>query len=283
MHSSSKKALKIVKIGEKLQREAEFYKAEFNKYKGLSNLSRQELQRDHEAIITLFKQIIRVQNPEASGQIQVMTEYFPLLAKSFDLDELQKEVLNNAINLFPIGKLFQSETSSNDPYSFKQAEFMLASVTHLSSVGTLLSLIQNSVNGSGGKVTRDYDLPIEARIFNVLFWFSHYLLRQPDANVAISLIANPGYEHLDPEIVTSLKQIVEKQFPHVPAKYLCAKIEKLRPGMIVAEDIYSEGGVLLLSRNTQLTKSLIDTLWSYTWSVHDQFEVAVLDKKDDDF
>jgi HD-GYP domain-containing protein (c-di-GMP phosphodiesterase class II) len=82
-----------------------------------------------------------------------------------------------------------------------------------------------------------------------------------DPNTATEMISQGSGSAFDPEAVRIFVQSAPKAV--VPGKQKVVPLTELRPGMVLAEGIYSENGMLLIPDGQRLTATYIDKLHNY--------------------
>ena len=75
------------------------------------------------------------------------------------------------------------------------------------------------------------------------------------------MISQGSGSAFDPEAVRIFLRSIPKAA--VPGKQRVVPLDELRPGMVLAEGIYSENGMLLIPDGQRLTATYIDKLLNY--------------------
>jgi hypothetical protein len=82
-----------------------------------------------------------------------------------------------------------------------------------------------------------------------------------DTNEATELICQGSNSAFDPDVVRLFQKAAPKAV--VPGKQREVLLSELVPGMVLAQGIYSENGVLLMPDGQRLTATYIDKLLNY--------------------
>jgi response regulator RpfG family c-di-GMP phosphodiesterase len=103
---------------------------------------------------------------------------------------------------------------------------------------------------ASGKVGKE--LPLGSRLLKAAFDFDSLIARGvPEAQAASHLRSRVGW--YDPDVLTALESLVRRRAePQVREMW----VGELASGMVLAEDVYSSAGVLLLSRGHPITEPL---------------------------
>jgi hypothetical protein len=82
-----------------------------------------------------------------------------------------------------------------------------------------------------------------------------------EPKLATEMISQGSGSAFDPDAVRIFLRSVPKAV--VPGKQRAVRLGELRPGMVLAEGIYSENGMLLIPDGQRLTATYIDKLLNY--------------------
>jgi response regulator RpfG family c-di-GMP phosphodiesterase len=136
----------------------------------------------------------------------------------------------------------------------------LAGFVHrLQSVGSIIRSHHERFDGSGyPDGLKGAAIPWLSRILAVAVAFSE---SQLDAREAAELISRGSSSAFDPEAVRLFQRAAPKAV--VPGKQREVMLAELAPGMVLAQGIYSENGVLLIPDGQRLTSAYIDKLLNY--------------------
>ena len=132
-------------------------------------------------------------------------------------------------------------------------------VHHLTAVGPTIRGHHERFDGTGyPDHLRGENIPWLARLLAVAVAHSESSL---DSKSASEMISQGSGSAFDPEAVRLFLRSVPKAV--VPGKQRAVRLGELRPGMVLAEGIYSENGMLLIPDGQRLTATYIDKLLNY--------------------
>jgi response regulator RpfG family c-di-GMP phosphodiesterase len=136
----------------------------------------------------------------------------------------------------------------------------LAGFVHrLQSVGSIIRSHHERFDGSGyPDGLKGAAIPWLSRILAVAVAFAE---SQLDSKEAAELISQGSGSAFDPEAVRLFQRAAPKAV--VPGKQREVMLSELAPGMVLAQGIYSENGVLLMPDGQRLTSTYIDKLLNY--------------------
>ncbi len=116
--------------------------------------------------------------------------------------------------------------------------------------------------GSGRGVPAGTDLPLTARILRVAVDFESRMSVQKSVERAIGgLRAEVGA--YDPQVLDALATAHELGPVDAGAADRLVDVDGLRPGMVVAEDVYTVDALLLVGRGTEVTDTLLERLKNF--------------------
>jgi response regulator RpfG family c-di-GMP phosphodiesterase len=132
-------------------------------------------------------------------------------------------------------------------------------VHHLTAVGPTIRGHHERFDGTGyPDRLRGADIPWLARLLAVAVAYAECDL---EPKPAAEMISQGGGTAFDPEAVRIFLRTIPKAA--VPGKQRVVPLSDLRPGMVLAEGIYSENGMLLIPDGQRLTATYIAKLLNY--------------------
>jgi hypothetical protein len=132
-------------------------------------------------------------------------------------------------------------------------------IHHLTAVGPTIRSHHERFDGTGyPDGLRGENIPWLARLLAVAVAHSESAL---DNKAATEMISQGSGSSFDPDAVRIFLSSVPKAV--VPGKQRAVRLGELRPGMVLAEGIYSENGMLLIPDGQRLTATYIDKLLNY--------------------
>jgi len=138
-------------------------------------------------------------------------------------------------------------------------EELAAFVHHLTAVGPTIRGHHERFDGTGyPDRLGGQSIPWLSRLLAVAVAFAESNLDPKQASAMISQGSGTAF---DPEAVRIFVQTAPKAV--VPGKQRVVPLQDLVPGMVLAEGIYSENGMLLIPDGQRLTATYIDKLLNY--------------------
>lgn len=132
-------------------------------------------------------------------------------------------------------------------------------VDPLKNVGAIIRAHHERFDGSGyPDKLKGNQIPWLARLLAVAVAFAE---ASPDPKQAAEIIGQGSGSSFDPEAVRVFLRFLPKAV--VPGKQREVPLSELRPGMILAEGIYTETGLLLIPDGQRLTATYIDKLHNH--------------------
>lgn len=139
---------------------------------------------------------------------------------------------------------------------------LLINIPHLEQVAEGIAYQEKHYNGSGapGDQRKGQEIPVLGRILKVVLDYDLLLLNGNNEVQALSLMKErEGW--YDPEILKALEEEYYKGGAVYKTKEV--RIDQLLTGMIIAEDILSETGVLLVPHGQEINEVLKKRLMNY--------------------
>ena len=202
------------------------------------------------------------------------------IAKLMDLSEDQIRTIRIAALLHEIGKTAipdeimakdPAEREINDQQVIDQypltGERLLKNYVGLDEVALIIKHVLEHLDGSGFPDNlRGENIPLGSRIIRVAKDFDEMSFKAGDNNGRA-------------EIAAQIKALVDEKYDDQVVRFLTAAITEtastmqpnmdhiyvsdLQEGMVIAEDLYTESGILLIPEKTELTRNLIDSIIKY--------------------
>lgn len=230
--------------------------------------------------IKVMTEILELVNPEAFGRSRRIAE----LAKSIGMRMNLKEVweIETAALLSQIGwviippalvlKLYGGESLTPEESQIYEMHPIIGSeliskIPRLEGIAKIIAYQEKGYDGSG--IPKDQvkgeEIPLGARILKVVIDFDTYKLRTNDENKAIALMK------LDPNRYDPLVFKILEEFVVDTTKEEVVEIEvtldELKEGMLLAEDIRTKKGQLLITKGNTVTAPLIERLKNFAVNV----------------
>lgn len=225
--------------------------------------------------IELCVQTMRIFYPTLGNQSRRVSALCGAMAGASELAPDQKQTLEIASHIYDIGlvgiprqiiKRWQDSPSAlnNPEWALIHqhpiiGQELAAFVHHLQSVGPTIRSHHERFDGTGyPDRLQGENIPWLARLLAVAVAHAEFDGSSKDAAEMIHKGSGTAF---DPEAVRLFLRAVPKAA--VPGKQKIVPLADLRPGMVLAEGIYSENGMLLIPDGQRLTATYIDKLNNY--------------------
>lgn len=240
-----------------------------------------ELKEGFKASIKVFTNLTELREPGNPGHNRRVAKRARQLANSMKLDSETTETVYFGALLHDLGKIGlpdkligvpNSELNAKEQKEFqKHAEIGHASLMAFEPLHEAAEVIRSHHERFDGKGYPDQlsgeDIPIGARILAVADEFDSLLVgneyRKPlSAAEAQDYIAHQAGKRFDPKVIDALyEMLADIEVDGGAAQAVTRlKLDDLREGMIIADDLSNDDGVLLLPAGYKLTAPLIDRL-----------------------
>jgi response regulator RpfG family c-di-GMP phosphodiesterase len=240
----------------------------------LHELSRSQDENLRRSVV-LCVQTVRTFYPTLGNQARRVAALCQAMAAGAQLSQEQKQTLEISSYIYDIGLIGVPRQLirrwQEAPEALSQAEWSLihqhpilgqelaAFVHHLTAVGPTIRAHHERFDGTGyPDQLRGENIPWLARLLAVAVAHSESNL---EPKLAAEMISQGSASAFDPEAVRLFQRTAPKAV--VPGKQRVMPLEELRPGMVLAEGIYSENGMLLIPDGQRLTAAYIDKLHNY--------------------
>jgi response regulator RpfG family c-di-GMP phosphodiesterase len=225
--------------------------------------------------IELCVQTMRTFYPTVGTQARRVAALCQAMAAACDLSPPEKQTLEISGYIYDIGLLGVPRQLikrwQESPGGLSEAEWALihqhpilgqelaAFVHHLTAVGPTIRAHHERFDGTGyPDRLRGTDIPWLSRLLAVAVACAESNLEPKQASAIISQGSGTAF---DPEAVRIFMHTAPKAV--VPGKQRVVPLADLAPGMVLAEGIYSENGMLLIPDGQRLTATYIDKLLNY--------------------
>jgi HD-GYP domain-containing protein (c-di-GMP phosphodiesterase class II) len=225
--------------------------------------------------VELCVQTMRTFYPTLGNQARRVAALCRAMSAGSELSPVQKHTLEISGNIYDIGLVGVSRRLikrwQESPESLSEAEWTLihqhpilgqelAQFVHdLTAVGPTIRGHHERFDGTGyPDQLRGENIPWLARLLAVAVAHAESNL---EPKPAAEMIGQASGTAFDPEAVRIFLRTVPKAA--VPGKQRAVPLSDLRPGMVLAEGIYSENGMLLIPDGQRLTATYIAKLLNY--------------------
>lgn len=225
--------------------------------------------------VELCVQTMRTFYPTLGNQARRVSALCSAMIGTTDLTPDQKQTLEIASHIYDIGLIGIPRSIikrwQERPADLSEPEWALirqhpivgqelaAFVQHLTGVGPTIRAHHERFDGSGyPDGLRGENIPWLARLLAVAVAHAEFDGASKDAT---AMINEASASTFDPDAVRIFLRAVPKAV--VPGKQRIVPLADLRPGMVLAEGIYSENGMLLIPDGQRLTATYIDKLTNF--------------------
>ena len=225
--------------------------------------------------IKMLTEILSLANPVAFGRATRLKRLVAKLTKRLEVKE--RWIIEIAAMLFHIGcvalpaetieKLYYGKELSDEEQQMVNrlpeiTESLLSKIPRLEKIREILKFQSKNYDGSGypSHKIKENEIPFGARIIKVVSDFE--LLREkgmPTKEILKIMNGKAGF--YDPKIFSTFNQLMTEDHDELPP--ISLTIEELESGMILAEDIITRVGVLLVPKGQEINVGLLARLRSY--------------------
>lgn len=131
---------------------------------------------------------------------------------------------------------------------------LVRQIPRMEAVAEIIAYQEKLFNGGGlpNDARRGSSVPLGARILKLANDYDKFVqARQSSPGALKDIYARPGW--YDPAVVEALETVLAREIQYEPR---LARIHELKPDMILAEDIVSLKGMLLIPKGQEVTRSL---------------------------
>lgn len=269
--------------------------AEIEQMMGMLESAHDSLKRSYTASIKVFASLIEMRESRTSGHARRVAELARALAIDLGMGDTEARDVLYAGLLHDIGKIGFPDTLLVKPFNALVGPERDQVMTHtvigqavlmsLESLSTAATFIRSHHERFDGKGYPDglagEAIPLGARILNVANDFDALQLgtllpqrvARPDA---IAYIMQHRGSRYDPRVVDAFsKRVRTSDEPSQRVREEKLFSDQLRPGMVLAQDVITKDGMLLLSRDYVLDDKVIQKMRMLEQQLHARFELYV--------
>lgn len=241
----------------------------------LQRAERELLDQTLRGAVRMLTDVLAVANPTAFGRASRIGRLVRKLAAELHLEDIWK--LDVAAMLSQIGNITVPEEVLKRRYAGKElsateAEMFLRHagmardlVTHIPRMEDVGEIIANQDKQFDGTGQPDNGLagdaiPLGARLLKLALDYDTLLSSGLSADDALAKIILRDRTWYDPALIFALKRVVDSD---VNYETITLKVEDLKAGLIIAEDVYGNSGVLIIPKGQEVTNSLLARLRNY--------------------
>ncbi|GMR07208.1 MAG: response regulator [Gammaproteobacteria bacterium] len=254
----------------------------------------ESLKKSYSASVKAFSSMAQVREGISPGHSRRVAELARQLAQQMGLDESGVQDVLFAGLLHDIGKITLSEEINNKPVHkltpAERAEYkkhpvvgaaMLMALEPLHESATMIRSHHENYDGKGFPDGLKFDqIPLGARILAVVnayddlrsgsLWSKRHTM-----NEAVDYLVKHRCQDFDPKVVDAFCEFVGLEEEEVDETLMQVSTDKLESGMIIAQDIHTENGVLLLSKGHILDAHIIAKIRELERNTGNKFEITI--------
>ncbi|RMF06385.1 MAG: response regulator [Candidatus Neomarinimicrobiota bacterium] len=241
----------------------------------------QTLEKNSNDLVNLLATIVELRNPMNKQHAQEVSKMAVYISTILDLDSTLVKDIRNAALLHEIGKVgVPDEIIRKKPEEWTPqekdiisqhplvGETLVKGYSGLDKVATIIRHLNENMDGSGDPDHLAGDqIPIGSRIIRVCADFDDRTYDATDP-AEFWAVYNDMLSHsetlYDEQILKALKEyvktIAERRKARKTKKVIVTELE---PGMILANDLFTDTGLKLMPEGTVLTESNIKTIMNY--------------------
>lgn len=244
----------------------------------LARLNQQLMDSFVEAI-RVFTGLIELRDPVSGGHARRVAGLSKSLAIQMDLQEDEIKNVEVAALLHDIGKLglpdeimrkSESALTAGERNKLRQHPVLGQAAFHivdsLDQIGVLIRHHHERWDGQGYPDGLKGDaIPLGSRIIAVANAFDHHRQANPLGHADfLALQLSAGYNGpFDPSVVLALKAVIDGSDVDEEQVEMARNVTQLREGMVLARDVRSPTGILLISKGETLKRAYLHKLILY--------------------
>jgi response regulator RpfG family c-di-GMP phosphodiesterase len=262
--------------------------------------SNKKITKSFRESLSLMTSVIEMQDGSKANYTNMIANASIAIAKALELSAKEIEQVRIAALLHNIGKLSLPEAIRKKPMNklgrmelevFKthtiQGEAVLSGMTGLKTVAKLVRSHQEYLNGKGfpDKLKED-QIPIGSKIICVTSDFqkleSNLLLEEVSGpEEAMDYIKSMSGQHYDARIVEFFEKYYEKHLQNYRTHLSQLALQEIKEGMVLAENLISSNGLLLLTKETSISPEHINQLSHYEEEIGSKLIFPILNSSID--
>ena len=290
---TQKQNKKLSKLALMLNDQLKDSKAETQQVVDLLDCQVKELKESAFDSLSIVTQIIEWKEGRDSGHSEFVVEYAIKVGRALKRDEFEIEELKMAAILHRIGVLgLPDDLRVRPTYSFNAeeralyeqypvwGEMALSSSRGLQEVGRIIRHHQEYVNGTGSPGNKTADaIPLSSKIICLVAdFFDVYNGRKIEQlegfSDALEYICEWKGKRYESSLVDVFVELLKDFSEPAPSK-VKVKLAEIEPGDILATDVVTRNGLLLLKRGALITDENLNQLKKHVDSLEKDFEIRI--------
>lgn len=255
----------------------------------LINAEREVLENTLKGSIEALAEVLSLVSPEVFGRTTRIKRHMQECAKILQLpnawelesaamlsqmgcvtlpEELTKKVLSHS-------SLDDEESQLYNRHPLMGAE-LIAKIPRMEAVADSIKYQHKYFDGTGSPADdiKGEDIPIGARILRLLLDFDLLETAGLHASVALDKLRTRS-EKYDPQVIDALASILNQD---IDSQEKEVSVTQLNTSMVLAQDVYTDSGTLLVCKGQQISQSVAERLLNF-WrngSIEEKMQVLVL-------
>lgn len=253
----------------------------------LVTAERELLEKTLSGSIKVLSEVLSLVNPEAFGRAARITRYVRQIASQMCLSEVWQ--FETAAMLSQIGWIILQEETLKKIYRgasltgeeeqvFKMhpsiASSLIAKIPRMEKIAEIINYQEKRFDGSGipNDSRRGDQIPLGGRILKVILDFDALQVAGDSKEKALDQLKQRSGWY-DPEVVAALGAVIGLE-----AKYQLRNVavQELKENMILAEDVKTLKGLLLISKGQEVSRTLLEGLNKFASSPGIQEPIHVI-------
>lgn len=254
----------------------------------------QSLKKNFDELVNLLTTVVKLRSPYYRGHAREVSKISLFIADRLELNVAQEKDLNVAALLHEIGMLGlpdkitkkrPDELTEDEQQTVNQyplvGESLLKGFSGFQTVATIIRHINENIDGTGyPDGLSGEDIPIASRIIRVAATFNRliYNLTEPgEIYGTCNALKDEIDLNYDGRVMVSLKEYVDSIADRRKNRKVdIVDVTGLKPGMVLAADLYTATGIKLMPEGTELTDVAIKGILNYSYSDSLQQEIKIL-------
>lgn len=241
----------------------------------LQHAERELLDQTLRGAVRMLTDVLSVANPTAFGRASRIGRLVRKLADQLRLEDTWK--LDVAAMLSQIGCITVPEEILRRHYAGKEldvreleifrkhagmAQELMEHIPRLEDIGAIIANQDKRFDGDGepqNGLAGDA-IPLGSRLLKLALDYDTLISGGLSADEALAKIILRDRAWYDPALIFALKQAVASDIDY---ETITIKVDDLKVGLIIAEDVYGNSGVLIIPKGQEINSSLLARLRNY--------------------
>ena len=259
----------------------------------LVNAERELLEKTLLGSVKVLTDILALVNPIAFGRASRVTNYVKKITRKLALKDVWKFEI--AAMLSQIGcvtlpgealeKVYRNQELGEEEKKMYEShpvvgQDLISKIPRLDEVGQIIAYQEKLFNGAGKPENgvKGKEIPLGARILKIALDFDILVHNGMRPSLAFEEMKKRE-EWYDPDILSVLPSVISEE---EAARIKEVDIEELDTSMVLAEDVKTTKGVLLISQGQEVTPSLIRRLKNFAQTVGVKEPIKVILREEND-